>query len=63
MKAIYIKPVTERVSLNTDMSVLWGEHAKTAGATVHSENVGGANEGNFFAEEEADDDYDPFFDE
>lgn len=61
MKAIYIKPVTERVILNTDMSILWGEYAKTG--NPHSENVVTANEDAFFDEEEYDDEYDPFFDE
>ena len=63
MKAIYIKPVTETVNLNTNMSVLWGEYAKNGNTVVHSENLVTANEGEFFAEEEYDDEYDPFFDE
>ena len=61
MKAIYIKPVTEEVSLNTDMNVLWAEQVENGGG--QSPNVVTANEGNFFEEEDYDDDYDPFFDE
>ena len=58
MKAIYIKPLTELVTLNTKKEILWGEDEQPSNPYTH----GGANEGNFF-EEEQDDEYDPFFDE
>ena len=62
MKAIYIKPVTEKVILNTDMSFLWGMFAANGG---HSENVGGANKSTIFDffDDDDDDDHDPFFDD
>ena len=62
MKAIYIKPVTEIIILNTDMSFLWGAFAANG---CHSENVGGANQGFFFDFDDNghDEDYDPFFDD
>lgn len=60
MKAIYIKPMVEKMKLNTDMDLLWAEYADEGG---QSHNVGTANEDIFFDEEEMDDDYDPFFDE
>ena len=60
MKAIYIKPLTELVTLNTLNSVLeWGEDEQPSNKWTH----GGANEDAFFAEEDFDDEYDPFFDE
>ena len=58
MKAIYIKPLTELVTLNTQKEVLWGEDEQKSNQWTH----GGANDA-FFDEEEIDDDYDPFFDE
>ena len=60
MKAIYIKPLTELVKLNTLNGVLeWGDDEQPSNILNH----GGANEDVFFAEEEYDDEYDPFFDE
>ena len=56
MKAIYIKPVTEKVNLNLQTPINYGTNA-----TSQWEDET-ANEGNFF-EEEQDDEYDPFFDE
>jgi len=61
MKAIYIRPVTEKVNLHTDMSILWAEYAKQG--TTQSEQIVTSNEDTFFDEEEYDDEYDPFFDE
>ena len=57
MKAIYIKPVTEKVNLNLQTPINYGPHA-----TSQWEDET-ANEGDFFAEEDYDDEYDPFFDE
>ena len=59
MKAIYIKPLAELVTLNTKKEILWGEDGQKS--NPHDHNDG--NEGYFFAEEEYDDEYDPFFDE
>ena len=61
MKAIYIKPETEKVSLQLKSSVNaddWGEFGD-----YQTFNVGTANEDSFFDEEEIDDEYDPFFDD
>lgn len=57
MKAIYIKPITEKVNLNLKKAINWGDDS-TSQWPDH-----GANEDAFFAEEEYDDEYDPFFDE
>ena len=59
MKAIYIKPVTERVNLHIveDIAKEWGKLA-----TSQDERVVQGND-SFFDEEEYDDEYDPFFDE
>ena len=57
MKAIYIKPITEKVNLNLKKAINWGDDA-TSQWPDH-----GANEGEFFEEEGVDDEYDPFFDE
>ena len=58
MKAIYIKPLTELVTLNTKKEILWGEDEQKSNPYYFND----ANQGNFF-EEEQDDEYDPFFDE
>lgn len=60
MKAIYIKPLTELVTLNTKDKVLFDTtDAQGSNPIDH----GDANDA-FFAEEDFDDDeYDPFFDE
>jgi hypothetical protein len=58
MKAIYIKPLTELVTLNTQKEVLWGEDGQISNNLDHDD----AND-HFFDEEEIDDDYDPFFDD
>ena len=57
MKAIYIKPITEEVNLNLQTPINYGTNA-----TSQWEDET-ANEGDFFAEEDYDDEYDPFFDE
>ena len=59
MKAIYIKPVTEKVNLQLNKAINedWDEWA-----TSQNENVVQGNDA-FFDEEEYDDEYDPFFDE
>ena len=57
MKAIYIKPITEEVNLNLQTPINIAEYA-----TSQWEDET-ANEDVFFAEEEYDDEYDPFFDE
>ena len=44
MKAIYIKPLTELVTLNTQKEVLWGEDEQGSNQWTH----GGANEDAFF---------------
>ena len=62
MKAIYIKPEIENMTLRLKQSInddTWGVY----GVNGQSPNVGAANEGDFFAEEDYDDEYDPFFDE
>ena len=59
MKTIYIKPLTELVTLNTQKEVLWGEDEQKSNPWL----FGDANEDAFFDEEEIDDDYDPFFDD
>lgn len=59
MKAIYIKPLTELVTLNTKKEILWGEDEQKSNPYYFND----ANQDNFFAEEEYDDEYDPFFDE
>ena len=58
MKTIYIKPVTEKVNLHLKDDVNFGKD----GIISNDKNYT-ANESAFFAEEEVDDDYDPFFDE
>ena len=60
MKAIYIKPVTEKVNLHLKDDVNWGENGAVGG---HTEHVVTANEDAFFDEEDYDDEYDPFFDD
>ena len=59
MKAIYIKPTTEVVALHTkaDIAYSWKDLAGSV-LPYHT-----ANQGDFFAEEDHDEDYDPFFDE
>lgn len=61
MKAIYIKPITERVNLQLKKAINDDEPWDTW-ATSGWENSGDAND-TFFAEEEYDDEYDPFFDD
>ena len=58
MKAIYIKPLTELVTLNTQV-VLEKEESQKSNPYDYVD----ANEDAFFAEEDYDDEYDPFFDE
>ena len=57
MKAIYIKPLTELVTLNTQV-VLEKEQALDSDPY----DTADANDA-FFVEEDYDDEYDPFFDE
>ena len=57
MKAIYIKPLTELVTLNTQV-VLEKEEAQNSNPYDYAD----AND-HFFEEEGVDDEYDPFFDE
>lgn len=57
MRAIYIKPVAEKVTLHVKEDITWGKFG-TSQEPDHT-----ANE-HFFDDEDIDyDDYDPFFDE
>ena len=60
MKAIYVKPLAERVNITVEKSINgnWWDDATSQWEGVVQDND------HFFAEEEFDDDeYDPFFDE
>ena len=57
MKAIYIKPITEKVNLNLKKAINWGDDSTSQWEHETANDT-------FFAEEDFDDDeYDPFFDE
>ena len=61
MKTIYLKPLTELVTLNTHVEVLqqtWGADGQKSNDRDHND----ANDA-FFDDEEIDDEYDPFFDD
>ena len=57
MKTIYMKPLTELVTLNTQVVLTYEEEQKSNPYDTADTNDA------FFDEEEIDDEYDPFFDD